>query len=132
MVETGRNFWRSSGPTPCSSRVTYSQLPCTMSRKNKMKKYPQNITGYSFFFLSSKCCLIFFFTHLIKHRFLNLLAQDKICMKLEANVLICISNKQERFVVLFSILHIVEVFNIYADFIWFLSDLSLFHICILM
>ncbi|XP_074996859.1 uncharacterized protein LOC142078291 isoform X2 [Calonectris borealis] len=32
MVEIGRDLWRSSCPTPCSSRATYGQLPRTMSR----------------------------------------------------------------------------------------------------
>ena len=32
MVEVGRDLWRSSGPTPCSSRDSQSWLPSTMSR----------------------------------------------------------------------------------------------------
>ena len=33
MVEVGKDLWRSSGPTPCSSRATQSQLPRTMFRR---------------------------------------------------------------------------------------------------
>jgi len=32
MIEVGRDLWRSSGPTSCSSRATESRLLRTMSR----------------------------------------------------------------------------------------------------
>jgi len=38
----------------------------------------------------------YFFSYLIKHRVLNLSVQDKVFMKLEVRVLLCISDKEER------------------------------------
>ena len=33
VAEVGTDLWRSSGPIPCSSRVSYSRLPRTMTSR---------------------------------------------------------------------------------------------------
>lgn len=47
MVEFARDLWRSSCFTCCSSRFTYSRLPCTMSRQLLRISRISNLSQYS-------------------------------------------------------------------------------------